>query len=48
LRTLHHSKKHSYYQGAPIPFPIIRERMYGKTVRCTGHPDSSAAEDERE
>jgi hypothetical protein len=25
--------KQSYYQGAPIPFPIIGERKYGKTVR---------------
>jgi hypothetical protein len=27
------SIKHSYYQGAPIPFPIIVGREYGKTVR---------------
>jgi len=29
----HSKKKHSYYQGAPISFPVIGERMYGKTVR---------------
>jgi len=27
------SKKQSYYQGAPIPFPIIGGRKYSKTVR---------------
>jgi hypothetical protein len=27
------SIKQSYYQGAPIPFPIIMGREYGKTVR---------------
>jgi hypothetical protein len=27
------SIKQSYYQAAPIPFPIILGREYGKTVR---------------